>query len=71
MQGFLYLTQYDTLLQNAADIITQFVRFFITECDSFILKCHSYNKMQRLLQIETVPSSTTLLPLNNGFACNE
>ena len=42
-----YLIRYDSLLQNATDIITKCVRFFITKCDS-------YYKMRRLLQIATV-----------------
>ena len=28
--------------------------FFIRRCDSFIIKCNSYYKMRRLLQIATV-----------------
>ena len=43
-----YLIRYDSLLQNATDVITK--------CDSFIIKCDSYYKMRRLLQIATVHS---------------
>ena len=35
------------LLQNATDIITKCVRFFITKCDSFITKCNRYYKLRR------------------------
>ena len=60
-----YLIHYDSLLQNATDIITKCdsyfitkcVRFFITKYDSFITKCNSnyklrqfYYKMRQLLQ---------------------
>ena len=63
-----YLIHYDSLLQNATDIITKWdsyfitkcVRFFIKNCDNFITKCDSYYKlrrfyykMRRLLQIAT------------------
>ena len=37
-----YLAHYDTLLRNAADVITK--------CDSFITKCDSSYKMRQLLQ---------------------
>ena len=52
--------------------ITKCVRFFITKCHSFITKCDSYYKMQRLLQIATyftIPSFITELQslLNNHF----
>ena len=49
------------LLQNATQVITKYVRVFITKCDSFITKCNSYYKMRqfyyklrRLLQFATV-----------------
>ena len=35
-----YLIRYDSLLQNATDIITKCDRFVITNCDSFIIKCN-------------------------------
>ena len=57
------LIGYDSLLQNATDVITKCVRFFITKCDRFITKCDdcitkcdSYYKMRRLLQLATVHS---------------
>ena len=63
-----YLIHYDSLLQNATDIITIYDSYFITKwdrslfqnatvitnCDDFITKCGSYYKMLRLLQIPTV-----------------
>ena len=67
-----YLIHYDSLLQNATDIIrkcdscfiikcdkkfiTKSVGFFIIKRKSFFTKCHSYYKMRRLLQIATVHS---------------
>ena len=62
------LIHYDTLLQNATDIITKCGSYFITECnksllqnesvttncDDLIIKCDNYYKMRRLLQIATV-----------------
>ena len=62
------MINYETLLQNATDIITKYgsyfitkyVRFFITKCDRFITKCDSYyklrqfyHKMRQLLQNAT------------------
>ena len=52
-----YLVHYDTLLQNARDIIAKCngyfipkcVRFFITKCDSFISSCERYDKIRRIL----------------------
>ena len=49
-----YFIRFDSFLQNATDVITKCVRFFITKCNSFITKCDSYYKMRRLLQIATV-----------------
>ena len=46
---FSYLIRYDSLLQNATNIITKCSSCFITNCDSFITKCNSYYKMRRLL----------------------
>ena len=40
-------TRYDSLLQNATDVITKCVWFFITKCDSFITKCNTYYKIPR------------------------
>ena len=54
--GVSYLIHYDTLLQNAIDIITRCDSYFITKCDKcddFITKCDSYYKMRRLLKIAT------------------
>ena len=62
------LIRYDSLLQNAADVITKCDSYFITKrdigllqsatvitkCDDFIKKCDSYCKMRRLLQIATI-----------------
>ena len=42
-----YLVHYDTLLQNATDIITKYDSFFITKCGSFIIKCDSYYKIRQ------------------------
>ena len=75
-----YLIRYDSLLQNATDIITKCDSNFITtcdksllqnasgfllqnatvvtNCDDFIIKCDSYCKIRRLLQIATVPLLT-------------
>ena len=41
-----YLIRYDSLLQNATDVITK--------CDSFITKCDSYYKMRQLIQNATI-----------------
>ena len=41
-----YIIHYDSLLQNATDVITN--------CDDFNTECNSYYKMQCLLQIATV-----------------
>ena len=49
-----YLVHYDTLLQNARDVITKcdsyvipkYIRFFITKWDSFISNCDSYDKIR-------------------------
>ena len=49
-----YLIRYDSLLQNATDIVTKCDSNFITKCDRFITKCGSYYKIRRLLQIATV-----------------
>ena len=38
-QKFLHLINYDTLLQNATDIITKSDSYFITKCEKFITKC--------------------------------
>ena len=56
-----YLIHYDTLFQNATDIIkkmrqpfyykmqqkliTKWVRLFISKCDSFIIYCDSYHRL--------------------------
>ena len=37
-----YLIPYDSLLQNATDIITKCNSYFIKKCASFITKCDSY-----------------------------
>ena len=50
-----YLIRYESLLQNAADLITKCdsyfitkcVCLFITKCGSFISKCDSYYKLRR------------------------
>ena len=58
-----YLIRYDSLLQNATDVITKRDSYVTTKCHSFITKCDSYykmrrfyHKMRRLLQIATVPA---------------
>ena len=55
------LIPYDSLLQNATDVIkkatdviTKSNSYFMTKLDNFITKCDSYYKMGRLLQIATV-----------------
>ena len=46
---------YDTLFQNATDIITKCHSYLITKCVRFfITKCEFYYKMRQLLQIATV-----------------
>ena len=51
------ITKCASLLLNQAKVITKYVRFLITKCDSFIKICDSYYtmrrfyyKMRRLLQ---------------------
>ena len=66
------MIHYDTLLQNATDIITKYDSYFfykirqkfITKSDSFITKYDSYYELQRfyykmrcLLQIATIHTS--------------
>ena len=62
-----YLMHYDSLLQNATDIITKCDSYFITKCnrsllqnaffyDNFIIKWDSYYKIRLLLQIAAVYS---------------
>ena len=63
------MINYDTLFQNATDIITKCDSYFITKCDrgllqnapgfllqnaTVITKFDSYYKIRRLLQIATV-----------------
>ena len=48
-----YLIRYDSLLQNATDIITKWDSYFITRCDSYYKLRRFYYKMRRLLQIAT------------------
>ena len=43
------MIRYDSLLQNATDILLQNATV-VTNYDDFITKCGSYYKMQRLLQ---------------------
>ena len=40
------------ILQNATVLLQNAT--VITSCDDFIIKCHRYNKMRRLLHIATV-----------------
>ena len=54
MQQILLQNATGNLLQNATEVYSKCLRFFITKCDSFITKCDIYYKMQRLLQIVTV-----------------
>ena len=70
------LIRYDSLLQNATDIITKCDSYFITKWNrsllqnapgfllqntSFITKCDSYYKMRRLLQIATAQIGTSVM----------
>ena len=51
-----YLVYYDTLLQNATDIITKCNNYFITKCDKYLLQNSSASFLQNatvLLQIAT------------------
>ena len=70
------LIRYDSLLQNATDIITKCDSYFITKWNrsllqnapgfllqntSFITKCDSYYKIRRLLQIATAQIGTSVM----------
>ena len=56
-----FITKCDrSLLENASGFLLQNATV-ITNCDNFIIKCDSYYKMGRLLQIATV-QSYNLLP---------
>ena len=46
------MIHYDSLLQNAADIITKYNSWFVTNCDGSLLQSVSgfYYKMGQLLQ---------------------
>ena len=52
--GVSYLIHYDTLLQNAANIITKCGSYFITKCDKSLLQ----NASGFLLQNATVITSS-------------
>ena len=54
----LYLVHYDTLLQNAIDIITECDNYFITKCDKSSLQ----NASDCLLQ-----NATVLLPITTAI----
>ena len=46
---------YDTLLQNATDIVTKSDSYFIAKCDRILLQDATViTKMRRLLQIATI-----------------
>ena len=52
-----YLVYYNTLLQNAADIITKSDSYFITKCDKSLLRntsCPLLQNMMVLLQNATI-----------------
>ena len=54
------MTHYDTLLQNAAGIITKYDRYFITKCDRSLLQNASGFLLQNakvLLQNPTVTAN--------------
>ena len=61
-----FIRKCDRRLQNASGFLLQNVSF-ITKCDDitnygdFIIKCGSYNKMRRLLQITTVQTVRLIL----------
>ena len=58
----LFLFSYlDTLLQNASDIITKCVGFFLTKSDSFITKYDVYYKMCRYTMLCILPTKTLTL----------
>ena len=40
------MIHYDSLSQNATDIITKYDSYFITKYDSFLTKCYSYYKVR-------------------------
>ena len=48
-----YLISYDSLLQNAKDIIKKCDSYFITKCDSYHKLWRFYYKMRQLLQNAT------------------
>ena len=52
------------LLQNATKVYYKMRQVFFTKCDSFIIKCASYYKMRRLLQIATVQMVSSSLPFS-------
>ena len=66
-----YLTRYDSLFQNATDIITKCDNYFVTKCNRSLLQSASgfslqnamqfYQKMQQLLQIDRQPIYHTCL----------
>ena len=62
-----FITKCDrSLLQNASGFLLQNVSFItkgddITNYDDFIIKCDSYYKMRRLLQIATVQTVRLIL----------
>ena len=77
------MVSYDTLLQNATDIITKCESYFTTKYDkslyykmrqAFITKCGSYYKMLRLLQnvsVHTRRKSLTVCRLKLSFTLNK
>ena len=59
-----YLTRYDSLLQNATDIITKCDSYYVTKCDRSLLQNASgfllqnatefYHKIRQLLQVAKI-----------------
>ena len=62
--GSYFVTKGDrSLLKNPSDFWLQNAAV-ITNCDYFIIKCNSYYKMQRLLQIAAVQGSTVIVKIS-------
>ena len=80
-----YFVHYDTLLQNARDIITKCdgyfipkcVRFFITKCDGLISNWERYDKTRRFYfkmwqLLQNVPFITKCVgKMINSSGCNK
>ena len=60
-----YLIRYDSLLQNATDVITK-CNSFITKCDSYYKMQRFYYKMRQLLQNATFITNCNSTALYSG-----